>query len=97
MLLLPELRELPEPDRAAAWRRARETPHDLVELLGTVAALVATTALTRVVFDGTGAEPFASTLLNFVIALPVLAVLLAPLHWRRLRRGLRTPPAGAPR
>lgn len=96
LLLLPELRQLPRADQAAALKRARETPHDVVELLGTIAALVATTAFTRIILEGGMADRFASTVLNFVVALPMLAVLLAPLQWRRLRRGLRVPPAGTP-
>ncbi len=88
--LLPELREFPPADREAAFRRARETSLDSVELLGLVLALMLVTALTRYGLPESGmASRFATAMLNFVLALPLLALAIAPLHRRRLRRGLR--------
>lgn len=88
--LLPELRRLPEARQAAAFEAARATPLDLVELLGMAAGLIAVTALTRYGVDpGALSVRFGAALVNFVVALPLLALALAPFHWRRLRRGLR--------
>lgn len=89
-VLLPELREFPAPEQDAALRTARDTPLDLLELLGMAFGLVLVTAGTRFGAAGLGlAERFAGTLANFVLALPLLALCLGPFHLRRLRRGLR--------
>lgn len=89
-LLLPELRRFAAAERDGALRAARDTALDLLELLGMAAGLVLVTALTR--YGLSQAEPstrFGAVLLNFVFALPLLALCLGPFHLRRLRRGLR--------
>lgn len=89
-VLLPELRKFPAHEQDAALHAARDTPLDLLELLGMAAWLVVVTAATRYGVAGFGvAERFASALLNFAVALPLLALCLGPFHLRRLRRGLR--------
>ena len=89
-LLLPELRQFPEPDQDSALKAARDTELDIVELLGMAAGLVAVTALTRyaVPTEALGAR-FIFVLLNAVVAIPLLTVALGPFHIRRLKRGLR--------
>lgn len=88
--LLPELREFPSAEQEAALRCARDTALDSVELLGIAFALLLVTALTRYGLPEPGvASRFAAAMLNFVVALPLLALALGPLHRRRLRRGLR--------
>lgn len=88
--LLPELREFPPADQDAALRAARDTALDAFELIGMAIALVLVTALTRYSLPEPGmASRFAAALLNFAVALPLLAVAVGPLHLRRLRRGLR--------
>lgn len=91
LTLLPELREIDESRRDAALRAARDEPLSVAELLGVAAALVVVTATTRYAVPGAEAvsSRYALALLNFAVALPMLALLLGPLHWRRLRRGLR--------
>ncbi len=90
LLLLPELRRVSPERRDAALVRARETPFDLLELAGAAAALLVVTALTRQLVDlSSMAARFGSLLVSFVAALPLLALSLAPLRLRRLRRGLR--------
>ena len=91
LALLPELREIDETRRDVALRAARDEPLSVAELLGVVAALVIVTATTRYAVPDAGAASsrLALALLNFVVAVPMLALLLGPLHWRRLRRGLR--------
>ena len=88
--MLPELRGFPAAERGSALRTARDTPLDMLELLGMAAGLVVVTALTRYVLpDGEAATRFAAVLLNFAVAVPLLALVLGPFHLRRLRRGLR--------
>ena len=88
--LAPELGRFPEPERAPVLREARRAPLESAELLGMVAVLAAVTALTRYTLPDPGMAPrFLAALANFVIALPLLALGLAPLHRRRVRRALR--------
>lgn len=90
LLLLPGLRELRESEREQALRAAREARFDALELVGMACALVAVTALTRyAVPPGSLSLRFGSALLNFLVAVPLLALAMAPFQWRRLRRGLR--------
>lgn len=89
-VLLPELREFPATERDAALDAARDTSFDLLELVGMAAALVLVTAATRYGASGLDlAGRFGALVLNFVLALPLLAAGLGPFHLRRLRRGLR--------
>jgi hypothetical protein len=88
----PELKTFPDGARRDAWRRARRTPFDVTELFGMAAGLVIVTALTGQVIEQ-GLAPGARFLagsVNFVIALPLLAVVLGPFWLRRTRRGLRS-------
>ena len=88
--LLPELRQFPAAEQDGALSAARHTALDFVELLGMAAGLVTVTAITRYALaDASLSTRFGATLLNFVVALPLLALALGPFHIRRLRRGLR--------
>lgn len=88
--LLPELRKFPEAERDEALQRARETPLDVIELVGMAVGLVVVTALTKYsVPDLSMASRFALALVNFAVAMPLLVAVLGPFHLRRLRRGLR--------
>lgn len=88
--LFPELRRLPERERDEALRRAAHAPLDVLELFGIAAGLVGVAALTR--YGATElslAERIGMAAANFAIALPLLAVAVAPFHYRRVKRGLR--------
>ncbi|MCC6248952.1 MAG: hypothetical protein IT499_14515 [Rubrivivax sp.] len=88
LALLPDLRRFPPAERADALREARGTALDAPELLGLAAGLVGVVAFTRYALAGAvTASPKAA--LNFGVALPLLALLLGPVHLRRLKRGLR--------
>ena len=88
--LFPELLRLPEGDRENAIRAASRTPFDVVELLGIAVGLVVVTALTRYgTTELSLGERLGMALANFAIALPLLALAVAPFHVRRVRRGLR--------
>lgn len=91
LLLLPELRDVPEPEKASALRKARDTDLDVPELLGIAVAVVAVTALTQYSLAGASAwSRLAALLANFALAVPLLALCAGPFHLRRLRRGLRS-------
>jgi hypothetical protein len=87
---LPELRRLPKCERREALRRAANTPLDAFELLGIAAGLVAIAALTRYGAVGLSlVERVGMAAANFIVAVPLLAVAVAPFHLRRMKRGLR--------
>lgn len=88
-LLYPQLRAFDAGERDAALRRARDAPFDVVELVGLALGLVMATAIT----SHGGRECAAAgcvlaALVNFVVALPILAVLVGPFLVRHVRRGL---------
>jgi hypothetical protein len=87
--IYPELRALDAAEQSRALRRARDAPFDTLELIGMAAALVAVTTLTRYGLPLDAGERFAAVLLNFLIALPLLALLFAPFLVRKTRRALR--------
>src|SRR6185503_3692780 len=88
--LFPELRQLPKSEHHDALRRAADTPFDVFELVGIAAGLVAVAALTRYGAAGLSlAERIGLAAANFAVALPLLAVAVAPFHLRRMKRGLR--------
>ena len=89
-VLLPELRRFPAVEQDGALKAARETALDLAELIGMAAGLLVVTALTKYALpDAAPSTRFGVALLDFVVAIPLLAVCLGPFHVRRLRRGLR--------
>jgi hypothetical protein len=88
--LYPELRLFAPEERVSALEAARATPFDALELFGMAAGVVLVTALTR--YAGTeldAMQRFAAGTLNFLIALPLLALAVGPFLVRRVRRGLR--------
>lgn len=88
--LLPELARFPAGEQAQALRKAHDTELDIPELLGMALSLGAVTAATQYALpDRSFASQAAATLLNFIIAIPLMAAAVAPFHIRRLRRGLR--------
>jgi hypothetical protein len=88
--LLPELRRFPLDEQDDVLRAARRTELDFVELIGMATGLLVVTALTRYTLADAGmARSFLGTLVNFAVALPLLAIALGPFHIRRVRRGLR--------
>lgn len=89
-VLLPELRTFPTTERDAALRAARRAELDTLELFAMAAGLVLVTALTRYgVGDASMLGRISIAALNFLVAIPLLVVVLGPFHLRRIRRGLR--------
>lgn len=90
LMLLPELGRFPSGDQAQALQKARETNFDVLELLGVAFGLVLVTTATQYALpDQSLPSRFAAALLNFIVAVPLIALAVAPFHIRRLRRGLR--------
>ena len=90
-LLYPELRPYGRTDRDRLLRKASETPLDLIEGAGMLAALVSVVALTRYsVADFGLVDRIAVALVNFLVAIPLLGVTAGPFLVRRTRRGLRS-------
>ena len=87
--LYPQLRAFDASERDAALRRAREAPFDVVELVGTALGLVMATAVTGYgAREGDVLGRLLAVLVNFLVALPILAVLVGPFLVRHVRRGL---------
>lgn len=89
-LLLPELCQIAPDDRERAMKRASEEPIELLEWLGMLLGLVLTVSMTRYGIGGLalGAR-LALAYANFLLAVPMLTVLIGPFLIRRKRRGLR--------
>lgn len=89
--LLPELRQFPPSERQQALQRARSSQLDALELVVLAIWLVLVTALMRNMVNSVlEAERIAySVVMNLVITVPLLLLVIVPVHIRRLRRGLR--------
>lgn len=89
-MLLPELGQFPMRDRKAALKKAGEIELDIFELIGMAFGLVLVTVATQYALpDHSLASRFSAALLNFLVAVPLIGIAVAPFHIRRLRRGLR--------
>lgn len=87
LLAYPQLRGVPPAQWEGVLNRARDTPFDTIEWVGIAAAVAFVTYALR---SGAG-EPgslFTLYLGQFVLALPLLVVLVGPFLLRRTRRGL---------
>lgn len=85
----PALRQLPRSKWAGALQQARETNFDMIERIGMLAGIVFVTYLLR--FDANQAAaltlPF-RYFIQFIAAVPLLALIVGPFYLRRTRRGL---------
>jgi hypothetical protein len=90
LMVLPELVRFPAENQDAALKKAGKTELDIAELLGIAFGLVLVTVATRYALpDQSLQSRLAAVALNFIVAVPLIAVVVAPFHIRRLRRGLR--------
>ena len=88
--LLPELDAIAPRDRGRALRRATTSAHDAIELVALAAGLVLVSWLTGyaiVALDPQ--ERSVQLLIGGAIALPLIALVVALIERRRIRRGLR--------
>jgi hypothetical protein len=87
--LYPRLRSVPSADRDALMRRARDIPFDVIELVGIASGLLIAVVVTRYSLDEAQiVERVFAALLNFLVAAPLLALLVGPFLIRRVRRGI---------
>ena len=87
--LYPRLRELPPAKWESMLRKARDTNFETGEWIGVIGGIALVAWIVDVeapVFSMQAA--FVSYLLQFVLALPLLAVVVGPIYLRRTRRGL---------
>lgn len=88
--IYPELERIAPQHRQRAMERARSESFDTVELVGILAAVAATTYLTRYgVVAPTPSGRFWAAILNFVVAIPLLVLIAGPFYVRRNRRGIK--------
>lgn len=88
-LLYPQLRSFAAGERRCALREARDTPFDVIELVGMAFGLVTTVSLTCYGLEQWGPlERLAVAVANFAVAVPLLTLLIGPFLVRRTRRGL---------
>jgi hypothetical protein len=87
LLAYPQLRAFPPAQWEGVLNRARDTPFDAIEWAGIMGGIA---FITYVLSSGAGepGSPFTLFLGQFVLALPLLIVLVGPLLLRRTRRGL---------
>jgi hypothetical protein len=87
LIAYPRLRELPPGHWNAVLDRARSTAFDAIEWAGLAAGL-AFTSLALQPIGGNVDSMFGRYVGQFLLALPLLAVLAGPILLRRTRRGL---------
>jgi hypothetical protein len=90
LLLYPELRPHERAVRDRLLKKAADTPLDLIEWGGIVAALVLVAVFTRYSLGDVGVlGRVAVAIVNFLVAFALLGVIAGPFLIRRTRRGLR--------
>lgn len=89
LLAYPALRQLPKMEWDDALAQAREINFDIMEWMGFAAGVACATYLLRFEADQTAALTLpARYLIQFLAAVPLLALLVGPFYLRRTRRGL---------
>jgi hypothetical protein len=89
-LLYPELRDFPNNEREPALRRARDYEFDWLEQGGILAGVVVATLIVgKLDLYAAVGDRLLSTIVAFVIAIPLLGVTAGIFMARRTRRGLR--------
>lgn len=89
-LLYPELRPYGRRDRDRLLKAAGNTPHDLTEWAGILAAVAFASVLTSYgTVDLNMAQGFVVGVINYFVAAVLLALTAGPFLVRRTRRGVR--------
>ena len=89
--IYPELRAFGRSDRARLLQKASETPLDLIEWAGMLVGLVITASVTSYALPESGfVNRMVMFLINFLVAVPLLALTVGPFLLRRQKRGLRS-------
>lgn len=91
LALLPELRKFSAQSQEQALRNARASELEPLELIGLAVWLVPVMALAKylLVQASMVSDLAATVVMNIVFVIPLLVIVFAPIHIRRLRRGLR--------
>lgn len=91
LVLLPELRQFPGEKQDQALQLARRCELEPLELIGIAVWLVPVMTLAKYILSqaALGEDAFATLVMNVFVVVPLLAAVFAPIHIRRLRRGLR--------
>jgi hypothetical protein len=91
LVLYPDLRPYERTVRDRMLKQAADTPLDLVEWGGIIAALVLVAVFTRYSLGDVGVlGRVAVAIVNFLVAFALLGVIVGPFLIRRTRRGLRS-------
>lgn len=89
MWLYPRLRELPPETWESMLSKAREADFETAEWAGVIGGVACVAWLLGVEPSVLATQPrFIVHLLQFVLALPLLAAVVGPIYLRRTRRGL---------
>jgi hypothetical protein len=91
LALLPELRQFAQSQQGQALQSARASELEPLELVGLAVWLVPVVVLAKylLVQASLVSDIPATLVMNILFVVPLLAVVFAPIHIRRLRRGLR--------
>jgi hypothetical protein len=88
-LMFPELRAFDKGERELVLRQARGDEFDSLEWIGVIASVVVATVIVgKLDLQAATGDHFLSTLLSFVVALPLVGT-AGVFMVRRTRRGLR--------
>jgi hypothetical protein len=90
-LMFPELKDFQPSQRERALREAREDEFDTLEWAGIIAAVVVASVIVgKLDLQAfAGGDRFLSTLLSFIVAVPLVGATAGVFMIRRTRRGLR--------
>jgi len=87
--VFPALRQLPRAEWDQALKQARETNFDTIEWIGVLADIAFVTYLLRFDVDqGAAVSLPVRYFIQFLAAVPLLALVVGPFYLRRTRRGL---------
>jgi hypothetical protein len=91
LVLLPELRQFPPERQDEALRIAGDSALEPLELIGVAVWLVPVVTLAKYLLGKASLteDAFATLVMNLLVIVPLLGAVFAPIHIRRLRRGLR--------
>ena len=91
ILLVPQLKDLPEAERVRVLREARRGRHTSGEALVLVGWMIAVYFLVQQVISRSTHESKVAFAIvaNLVVALPLILLVWIPLHLRKAKRGIR--------
>lgn len=88
-LIYPELKAFDREERQVALREARGSNFDSLESIAIVCSVVLASSVTGHWMPAITNDRFLSTVLTFVVAIPLIGIMAGGFMVRRTRRGLR--------